>query len=90
MHCAASRKSACNTAPLGTSHGIHGHALGGTLASLADWGRWKDLKQARHYAKAPADWSLPEFLSLPYPESFTGFPSRDMGGVSIRTKDVWP
>ena len=64
--------------------------LGGTLASLADWGRWKDLKQARHYAKAPADWSLPEFLSLPYPESFTGFPSRDMGGVSIRTKDVWP
>ena len=26
MHCAASRKSACNTAPLGTSHGIHGHA----------------------------------------------------------------
>ena len=64
--------------------------LGGTLASLADWGRWKDLKQARHYAKAPADWSLPEFLSLPYLESFTGYRSRDMGGVSIRTKDVWP
>ena len=64
--------------------------LGGTLASLADWRRWEDLKQARHYSKAPAEWSLPEFLSLPYPESFTGYPSREMGGVSIRTKDVWP
>ena len=26
MHCEASRKNACSTAPLGTSHGIHGHA----------------------------------------------------------------
>ena len=38
----------------------------------------------------PSPWKLPESLSLHVPESFTGFPSRDMGGVFLKTKDMWP
>ena len=64
--------------------------LSGTEANLTEWGRWKRKTQARYYAKAPKTWKLPEILSLPYPEKFCGFQSRDVGGVSIRTKDLWP
>ena len=46
-------------------------------------------KQARHYAKCPPSWSIPEVLSLPYPESFSGFLGKDMGGgVSLRIKEL--
>ena len=99
MHCEASTKNVCSTAPLGTSHGIHGHAWQQLPSGSWEehWPVWQTREggrtsnrpgtMPRHLQTGP---SLPEFLSLPYPESFTSYPSRDMGGVSIRTKDVWP
>ena len=66
--------------PLGRMGATTFKLLGGTIPNLADWGRWRTEKQARHYAKCPPSWSVPEVLSLPYPESFSGFPGKDMGG----------
>ena len=92
-----SRTSACSTPLQAASHGTLGCAWGqppsdcsGAEANLTEWGRWKRKTQARHYAKAPKSWKLPEHLSLPYPEQFSGFLSCDMGGVSICTKELWP
>ena len=63
--------------------------LGCGIPKLADWGRWWTEKQAQHDTKCAPLWSIPEFLSLPYPESFPGFSGWELGRVSVRTKDVW-
>ena len=45
--------------------------LGGTTTGLQQWARWHSPKQARHYAKHPPTWSLPDTLCLPLPARFT-------------------
>ena len=63
--------------------------LGGTIPKLADWGRWRTEKQARHYAKCPPFWFVREVLSLLYLESFSGFQENTWGGVSVRIEELW-
>ena len=42
--------------PLGRMWAAAFKLLGGTIPKLADWGRWRTEKQARHYAKCPPSW----------------------------------
>ena len=52
--------------------------LGGTVANLTAWARWRSQQQARHYAKNPPKWDFSDSIVLPLPKKFTGSPSEDL------------
>ena len=52
--------------------------LGGTTPGPQQWARWHSPKQARHYARHPPTWTLPDTMCLPLPARFTGSPARDI------------
>ena len=76
-------------APMGT-HGGQPHS--GFWEGLNPAWLIGDVGRARKRpgAKAPVSWPMPQFLSLPCQERFIGVPSQDMGGVSIRSKELRP
>ena len=50
--------------------------LGGTVANLTAWARWRSQKQAHHYTKHPPKCHFGDsIVLLPLPKRFTGSPS---------------
>ena len=64
-------------------------ALGGSLAALAIWARWRTPRQAARYAAQPPSWQLPARVVLPQPTGQSGFITRDCEWKWIRVKELW-
>ena len=64
--------------------------LGGTTVGLQQWARWRSPRQARHYARHPPTWTLPDTRCLPLLARYSGSPARDLDYGIIATKDLWP
>ena len=57
---------------------------------LQQWAKWRSPRQARHYARQPPTWTLPDTLCPPHPARYTSSPARDLDCSIITTKDLWP
>ena len=64
--------------------------LGGPIANLTVWARWRRQRQARHYAKHPPRWSFTDTVTLPHPKQWTGSRADDFELREIRVKELWP
>ena len=61
--------------------------LGGTVASLTAWARWRSQKQARHYANHPPKWDFSDSIVLPLAKKFTGSPLEHLSSPQSKTKN---
>ena len=64
--------------------------MGGTVANLTAWARWRSQNQARHYAKHPPQMGIQRLHRPPPPKEVTGSPSEDLELTTIKTRDLWP
>ena len=62
--------------------------LGGTSYGLQLWARWRSPKQARHYARHPPSWTLPQTLCLPIPPHHSGSPARDIDWAVVAIREL--